>query len=137
MAQATPPMVMVVDDQALFRRSLQDRLRSVGYDVVSAENGLEALELLEATSGTCVVLLDLMMPVMNGIEFLQALDRRPEASKVRVMLVSTAGVLDRVSLDSPRIVARLQKPVEMGELKSALESELGPATARPPSGSLN
>jgi len=136
-AQATPPMVMVVDDQALFRRSLQDRLRSVGYDVVGAENGVEALELLEAAPGTCVVLLDLLMPVMNGIEFLQALDRRPEASKVRVMLVSGAGVLDRVALDSTRIVARLQKPLEMTELRSALESELGPAAGRPPGRPLN
>ena len=137
MAQATPPMVVVVDDQALFRRSLQHRLRSVGYDVVGAENGVEALELLEAAPGNCVVLLDLLMPVMNGIEFLQALDRRPEASKVRVMLVSGAGVLDRVALDSSRIVARLQKPLEMSELRSALESELGPATGRPPGRSLN
>jgi CheY-like chemotaxis protein len=130
-------MLMVVDDQALFRRSLQDRLRSVGYDVVGAENGVEALELLEAASGPCVVLLDLMMPVMNGIEFLHALDRRPEASNVRVMLVSGAGVLDRVALDSTRIVARLQKPLEMTELKNALESELGPAAWRPPERPLN
>lgn len=137
MAQPTPPMVLVVDDQALFRRSLQDRLRSVGYDVVAAENGVEALELLEAAPETCVVLLDLLMPVMNGIEFLQALDRRPEASKVRVMLVSGAGVLDRVALDSPRVVARLQKPLEMTELRSALETELGPVAGRPPGRPLN
>lgn len=131
MPRTSPLTVMVVDDQALFRRSLQDRLRSDGYDVVAAENGAEALELLEGAPSTCVVLLDLMMPVMNGVEFLQALDRRAGSADVRVMLVSGHGVLERVALDSKRVVARLQKPLEMDELRSALESELGSAAARP------
>ncbi|HVP59898.1 MAG TPA: response regulator [Myxococcaceae bacterium] len=132
MARVTPLTVMVVDDQALFRRSLQDRLRSDGYDVVSAENGAEALELLQAAPSPCVILLDLMMPVMNGVEFLHALDRRGETTDVRVMLVSGHGVLDRIALDSKRIVARLQKPLEMSELRSALEAQLGPALSPQP-----
>ena len=130
MARPSSLTVMVVDDQSLFRRSLQDRLRSDGYDVVGAENGAEALELLEGASNPCVVLLDLMMPVMNGIEFLHALDRRPETANVRVMLVSGHGVLERVALDSKRVVARLQKPLEMTELRTALETQLGPGSGR-------
>lgn len=133
MARAASLTVMVVDDQALFRQSLQDRLRSDGYDVVSAQNGAEALELLEAAPSPCVVLLDLMMPVMNGVEFLHALDRRGATTDVRVMLVSGHGVLDRIALDSKRIVARLQKPLEMTELRSALEAQLGPAAPPRPS----
>ena len=123
MSRPTPLTVIVVDDQALFRRSLQDRLRSQGYDVVAAENGIEALELLQATPSPCVVLLDLMMPVMNGVEFLQVLDRQREPGDVRVMLVSGHGLVDRVALDSKRVVARLQKPLEMDELRSALETQ--------------
>ena len=123
MDRRTPLTVIVVDDQALFRRSLQDRLRSAGYDVVAAENGIEALELLQAAPSPCVVLLDLMMPVMNGVEFLQALDRRSDTDGVRVMLVSGHGLVERVALDSKRIVARLQKPLEMDELRSALETQ--------------
>ena len=119
--------VIVVDDQALFRQSIQDRLRSDGYDVVSAENGIEALDLLQAAPGPCVVLLDLMMPVMNGVEFLHALDKRGETDDVRVMLVSGHGVVDRVALDSKRVVARLQKPLEMNELRSALETQRAPS----------
>jgi len=125
-SRSAPLTVMVVDDQALFRRSLEDRLRSDGYDVVAAENGVEALELLEVAPSPCVVVLDLMMPVMNGIEFLQALDRRPDAASIRVMLVSGNGVLERVALDSPRVVARLQKPLEMTELRNALEAQAEP-----------
>ena len=123
MDRTRPLTVIVVDDQALFRRSLQDRLRSQGYDVVAAENGIEALELLQAAPSPCVVLLDLMMPVMNGVEFLHALDRRSDTEGVRVMLVSGHGLVERVALDSKRIVARLQKPLEMDELRSALETQ--------------
>jgi CheY-like chemotaxis protein len=123
--------VIVVDDQALFRRSIQDRLRSDGYDVASAENGIEALELLQAAPGPCVVLLDLMMPVMNGVEFLHALDKRGEPGDVRVMLVSGHGVVERVALDSKRVVARLQKPLEMNELRSALETQKAPSVPGP------
>ena len=125
MSRPDPLTVIVVDDQALFRRSLQDRLRADGYDVVGAENGVEALELLEGAAGPCVVLLDLMMPVMNGVEFLHALDRRGPGD-VRVMLVSGHGVVDRVALDDKRVVARLQKPLEMSELRSALETQSKP-----------
>jgi CheY-like chemotaxis protein len=131
MGSDAPLTVIVVDDQALFRRSIQDRLRSDGYDVVSAANGIEALELLQAAPGPCVVLLDLMMPVMNGVEFLHALDRRGEKGDVRVMLVSGHGVVDRVALDSKRVVARLQKPLEMDELRSALETQRGPSLPGP------
>jgi len=131
MARHHPLTVLIVDDQALFRRSIQDRLRSDGYDVVAAENGFEALELLQGTDGPCVVLLDLMMPVMNGVEFLQTLDKRGEGSNVRVMLVSGNGVVDRVALDSKRVVARLQKPLEMNELRSALETQERPALPGP------
>jgi CheY-like chemotaxis protein len=123
MDRPRPLTVIVVDDQALFRRSLQDRLQSQGYDVVAAENGIEALELLQAAPSPCVVLLDLMMPVMNGVEFLHALDRRSDTEGVRVMLVSGHGLVERVALDSKRIVARLQKPLEMDELRSALETQ--------------
>jgi hypothetical protein len=46
------------------------------------------------------------------------------------MLVSGHGVLERVALDSKRVVARLQKPLEMTELRSALETQLGPGNGR-------
>jgi CheY-like chemotaxis protein len=65
------------------------------------------------------------MPVMNGVEFLHALERRRETGEVRVVLVSAYGIVDRVALGSPRIVGRLHKPVEMGELRQLLDGQLG------------
>jgi CheY-like chemotaxis protein len=130
-AVSAPLTLLVVDDQALFRRSLEDRLRGDGFRVVSAGDGLEALQLLEETASPCLVLLDLMMPVMNGVEFLHALERRRETSEVRVVLISAYGVVDRVALGSRRIVGRLHKPVEMGELRQMLDGQLGTGFGRP------
>jgi len=130
-AVSAPLTLLVVDDQALFRRSLEDRLRGDGFRVVSAGNGLEALEMLEETATPCLVLLDLVMPVMNGVEFLQALERRRDIRQVRVALVSACSVVDRVALGSPRIVGRLHKPVDMGELRQVLDGQLGSGFGRP------
>jgi len=130
-AVSAPLTLLVVDDQALFRRSLEDRLRGDGFRVVSAGNGLEALEMLEETATPCLVLLDLVMPVMNGVEFLQALERRRDIRQVRVALVSAYSVVDRVAQGSPRIVGRLHKPVDMGELRQVLDGQLGSGFGRP------
>ena len=72
-----------------------------------------------------------MMPVMNGVEFLHALERRGDRGRIRVVLVSAYGVVDRVALASPRIVGRLHKPVEMGELRQMLDGAMGVGFGRP------
>jgi CheY-like chemotaxis protein len=115
--------LMVVDDQALFRRALEDRLRSEGFTVLGAENGREALDLLERSATPCLVLLDVVMPVMNGVEFLHALDRRRDTDDVRVVLLSAYEVVDQVAQHSPRIVGRLHKPVDLAELRHAIQAQ--------------
>ena len=72
-------MVLVVDDDASIRESLADLLGDEGYRVATAANGAEALSLLRppARLRPCVILLDLMMPVMNGQEFYAEQQRDP------------------------------------------------------------
>lgn len=118
--------VLVVDDDRDTREMLERFLELEGFGVRGAANGEVALATLQSGRRPCVILLDLMMPVMNGVEFLHALDKRGEPGDVRVMLVSGHGVVDRVALDSKRVVARLQKPLEMNELRSALETQRAP-----------
>ena len=61
--------ILVVDDDAEIRESLSDLLSDEGHRVRAAANGKEALELLRQTPAPCMILLDLMMPVMNGWQF--------------------------------------------------------------------
>src|SRR5690606_16492213 len=69
--------MLVVEADVDVRETLEDILESEGYTVTTAANGQEALERLSGAALPCVVLLDLMMPVMNGREFLAALRRDP------------------------------------------------------------
>lgn len=61
--------VLVVDDDADILESIEMVLAGAGYEVATARNGLDALERLREQPATCLILLDLMMPVMNGWEF--------------------------------------------------------------------
>jgi CheY-like chemotaxis protein len=82
--------VIVVDDDDDFRESLCEALRSEGYDVRAARNGAEALLLARAVSPGAIVL-DLMMPVMNGFELMDALDADPLLARVpRFVLTAVA-----------------------------------------------
>src|SRR5256885_17122157 len=62
-----------------------------GFDVRTAENGKLALEALRADGDTCLILLDLMMPVMNGWQFREAQASDPRFSNIPVVVVTAAG----------------------------------------------
>src|SRR5262245_36830107 len=71
MTEANAHSVLVVEDDDGIRESIVEILRDEGYLVHEASNGREALEQLKDGQRPCVVLLDLMMPVMSGWQFLQ------------------------------------------------------------------
>lgn len=82
------PGVLLIDDNHEVREGLARVLRRSGFEVATAENGLDALEKLEGTPQYRVVICDLMMPVMDGIRLYEQLEARlPEVAR-RVMFVS-------------------------------------------------
>jgi CheY-like chemotaxis protein len=85
--------VLVVDDHEAIRETLQIALDDEGFDVRCAANGVEALEILDRWQ-PCVILLDLMMPVMDGWTFRAEQQRRHDGESVPVVLLSAAGRLD-------------------------------------------
>lgn len=80
--------ILVVEDDADIRSSLQDMLEDEGYRVHVADNGQSALGLLGEVERPCLVLLDLMMPIMSGAEFLAVLREREAREDFIVLLVS-------------------------------------------------
>ena len=82
--------VLVVEDDTGIREGLTDTLSRRGYAVVSAENGLEGLERLRAHRPD-VVLLDLVMPVMTGLEFLTESKRDPLFARTPVVVMTARG----------------------------------------------
>lgn len=124
------PYVLVIDDEPFFRRVLRDELEARGYTVLSAGNATETLRFFEQarTDDTpLIVMLDLMLPGMNGVELLYRLAQQVGV-RVRFILCSAHSVLDKVAPKHPLVSGRLSKPIEAGALEAVLasaSSELG------------
>ncbi|RMH50296.1 MAG: response regulator [Zetaproteobacteria bacterium] len=81
---------LVVDDAKVVRVSLGRIMKQLGYEVLEAADGAQAIEQIEAHPDTTVVMLDWNMPVMNGYDFLVELRSRPEhGSEPKVIMVTT------------------------------------------------
>lgn len=107
--------ILVVDDDFDVRTSLQTVLEIEGYHVETATNGQEALLLLRsAPSLPALVILDLMMPVMNGYDFVQAA-RSDVQLQTLTILVASAGTLKAPVVG---VQGFLPKPVQLEDLLS-------------------
>jgi CheY-like chemotaxis protein len=92
-----PGRVLVVDDSGLNRRLLMTALTGLGHEVHAATNGRRALELLRADDpGFDVVLLDVVMPVLDGYSTLRAIKNDPRLDHLPVIMVSAVHELDSV-----------------------------------------
>ncbi len=112
---ATHP-VLVVDDDVDIREGLVEALEEHGYAAVGARNGRDALELLRATDHLpCFIVLDLMMPVMDGRAFREEQLKVPELARIPVVVVTAypAGAEQTRGMSAS---AWLAKPLEMDDL---------------------
>jgi adenylate cyclase len=87
--------LLVVDDNELNRDMLKRRLERLGYDVSCAENGIEALKLVR-TESFDLLLLDVIMPLMDGFEVLEQLKAEPRLRDIPVIVLSASDELDYV-----------------------------------------
>ncbi|QSQ21514.1 response regulator [Pyxidicoccus parkwayensis] len=108
--------VLVVEDDEDIRAAIAEILEGEGYDVAIAANGSEALDELRHMRRPCLILLDLMMPVMNGHEFLARIREMPLMRSVPVL------VLTAVSTEAPPGArGLLRKPFIVEELLDAVQ----------------
>src|SRR6266704_784663 len=91
--RALSPDILVVDDDSTLREGLIGFFRLEGRSAMGASNGAEALFLLGKDVWPRVILLDLNMPMMNGWDFVSALDRMPDLPRIPIAIMS--GVTDR------------------------------------------
>ena len=107
--------LLLVEDDDDIRDTLAEILTQEGYDVLAARDGREALDLAAHTERLRLILLDLRMPVMDGVEFRQCQLRDPRLSVVPVIVLTAAN--DPVAGDNVlEGCGRLRKPVDLDEL---------------------
>ncbi len=120
--------VLVVDDEKLIRWSVAERLQRDGYEVLSAESGEQALELLASTPPD-LMLLDVRLPGIDGVETLQrALSLHPELA---VLMMSAHSTVD-IAVDAMKhgAVDFLVKPFPFQALDAAVERAIATARSR-------
>jgi CheY-like chemotaxis protein len=118
--------ILVVDDERDIREALAELLDDAGFTVATAEDGARALEWMRSHPGSPgVVLLDMMMPVMDGFSFLAHRERDPALRAVRVVAFTANELAGKEALDSERVEAVLHKPLAWRRMMALLQDRLG------------
>lgn len=111
-----PHRVLVVDDDTDIRETIIEVLEDAGYQAVGAANGIEALAQLRAPEDSwCVVLLDLMMPQMDGRTFRVEQLQDPALSPIPVVIVSAMTDVAEAA-EELQVAAHVTKPVPLAKL---------------------
>jgi CheY-like chemotaxis protein len=113
--------VLVVDDEAEIRFLISDLLRDEGYTVAHAANGREALIYLKTTKPLpCVILLDMMMPLMSGWDFLHARQHDRVLQAIPVVLISAYPALAETTAPLG-VQSALDKPIDLDHLLATVQ----------------
>jgi len=112
------PRVVIADDSLSVRRSLSQLMEDAGFEVAAARDGLEALQLIEQTE-PAIVLLDLEMPKLNGLELTRYLRGRSQTKSIPVLMItSRASEKYQVLADAAGVSLMLGKPISEDDLIS-------------------
>ena len=110
--------VLVIEDDTDSRLLMQTLLRLEGYEVVGASNGREGLDVTRRAHPK-VILLDLMMPIMDGVEFREAQIRDPSISDIPVIVISARHDA-HATASTLGVAACVGKPIDLDELTSTV-----------------
>ena len=126
--------ILIAEDDLGFRDTLEDVLVEEGHRVSVARNGAEALAVLGGLEPPVLILLDMNMPVMDGMTFLSHLERRPDREQREVVIMSAAVEVELLG-HAPGVLKALKKPFDLEEILvlaeafAARHGSAGPSTA--------
>jgi CheY-like chemotaxis protein len=123
--------ILLVEDDSGAREALCEILNHEGYSVLPAENGMRALQSVEATGTTpALILLDLAMPVMDGVAFLSQIPDHAQLASVPVIVMSgdSRALLRAERPDNVREV--LPKPIDVSRMMELVRKHMGQSPRR-------
>jgi len=112
--------VLVVEDDAAIRKTLHSVLNDEGYQVAEAANGLEGLVFLRNGARPDLILLDLMMPVMDGRSFSCAVGKEPALASIPIVVITATGDCRQIQASLP-VFDCLHKPLDLNRLLDVVE----------------
>jgi len=115
--------IIVIDDEKTLRWAAEKALKSKGFDVISAEDGKKGLELIEKTEDVSIVISDIKMPHLSGLELLKTVkERRPE---IFVIMISAFGDM-KTTIEAMKLGAYdfLLKPFDISKMIAVVEKAL-------------
>jgi two-component system, chemotaxis family, chemotaxis protein CheY len=113
--------VLVIDDSLMVRQQVGGALTSAGFAVIEAQDGIDALQKLEQAPDTRLVVCDVNMPRMNGIEFLENM-RAKHHAPVPVVMLTTEG--------QPELIQRAKSLGAKGWIVKPFKADLLVAAAK-------
>jgi CheY-like chemotaxis protein len=126
---STAGRALLVDDDDVVRRSVRQTLEPIGWKVSEAKNGLRAIEAISAARPD-VIILDLMMPEMDGFEFMDELRGRPDWQDIPVVIITAKDLTDQ---DRDRLnggVERIIQKNDRDEMLRQLSREISKCVRR-------
>ena len=111
--------VLIVEDEQESRELLAELLEFEGFKVAAAANGAEALAYLQTSGKPCLIILDLMMPVMDGREFRSKQLKDPWLAQIPVVVVSAMAPSAVADLGATAVI---RKPVDLDNLLEVVEA---------------
>lgn len=115
--------ILIVEDDDDLRTVVTDLLQQLGYQVAGAVNGRDALDYLRFNRPPALIVLDIMMPVMDGVEFCRRRLRDPALRAIPIFLFTARGQ----SIANVSAVRVLRKPLVVNEFIDAVRSVVEPA----------
>jgi CheY-like chemotaxis protein len=118
--------ILVVEDDVQFRQMLLDMLQQDGHQLASAGDGAQAIKLL-ATLRPDLIITDILMPGMDGVELIMALSKQDNATPMIAMSGGRRSITAEFNLDSAALLgvkSTLSKPFSRADLRAAIEQAL-------------
>ncbi len=123
---ATDRRILLIEDDPGIRESIADCLAFEGYEVAGAANGEEGLRYLRSAPRPALIILDLIMPVMNGAQFLEHMRQDEGLANIPVVVMTAAMASGSYTVSADE---RLAKPFELADLLRVVQRFAGPGAS--------
>lgn len=118
--------ILIVDDSRTIRQQVSFTLTKGGYEVVEAEDGVQGIEKLKSEGNVAMVISDVNMPNMDGLEMLENINKDASIKKVPIIMLTTEGSGDLINrAKSAGAKGWLVKPFEPDQLIAAVNKLAG------------